>query len=302
MALVKMRDLMKHALENKYAVGYFESWNMESLLSVVDAAEKTNSPVIIGFGGAFIGNVERVTKENIYHYGSLGKTVASNAKVPVALLLNEANSVSMLINALSAGFNAIMYQDTKVSFEETIEINKYIVRTAHYVGADVEAEVGELPNAEAGSSNISGGENTDPEKAAYFVEQTGIDALAVAIGNVHLLEGKKARLDFDLVKRLRKRIEIPLVMHGGTGVGEDSIREVIELGICKINVGTIMKRTFINHLKKYLAENDTDKLIAHEVVGFGGKYDFLAGARELMTQDIIKFMKMFRSDNKARLM
>ncbi len=302
MALVKMRSLMKHALENKYAVGYFESWNMESLLSVVDAAERTNSPVIIGFGGAFVGNDDRVTKENIYHYGSLGKAVAEHAKVPVALLLNEADKVSMLINALSAGFNAIMYQDTKVSFEDTIEINKYIVKTAHYVGADVEAEVGELPNAEAGTNIVSGGENTDPEKAAYFVEQTGIDALAVAIGNVHLLEGKKAELDYDLVRRLRKRIDIPLVMHGGTGVGEESIREVIDLGICKINVGTIMKRTFINHIKKYLVENDTDKLIAHEIIGFGGKHDVLSGARELMTQDVIKFIKMFRSNDKAKLM
>lgn len=302
MALVKMRNLMKHALENKYAVGYFEAWNMESLLSVVDAAERTNSPAIIGFGGSFVGHDGRVREENIYHYGSLGKTVAEQAKVPVALLLNEADKVPMIINALAAGFNAVMYQDIKVSFEDTIEIFKYVTKTAHYVGADVEAEVGELPNAEAGTNNVSGGENTDPEKAAYFVEQTGIDALAVAIGNVHLLEGKKADLDYDLVKRLRKRIDIPLVMHGGTGVGEESIREVIDLGICKINVGTIMKRTFINYIKKYLAENDTDKLIAHEVVGRGGKHDFLTGARELMAQDVIKFMKMFRSDNKAKLM
>jgi fructose/tagatose bisphosphate aldolase len=179
MALVTMKSLMNHALENRYAVGYFESWNMESLLAVVDAAERTHSPVIIGFGGQFIGNNERLVEENIYHYGSLGKTVAEHAKVPVALLLNEADKVPMLIKALKAGFNAVMYQDPKVSFEETIEINKFIVKAAHCVGADVEAEVGELPSADVATGTVSGGELTDPEKAAFFVEQTGIDALAV---------------------------------------------------------------------------------------------------------------------------
>jgi ketose-bisphosphate aldolase len=302
MALVSMKSLMNHALENKYAVGYFESWNMESLLAVADAAEHMNSPVIIGFGGSFISNRERLIKENIYHYGSLGKAVAVNLKVPVALLLNESDQVSMLVNALCAGFNAIMYQNQEVSFEDAIEINKYIVRTAHYIGADVEAEVGELPSAEAGTGSICGGEKTDPEKAAYFAEQTGIDALAVAIGNVHLLEGGKAELDYDLIKILRERVCVPLVMHGGTGIGEESIREAIELGICKINVGTVMKRTFINYLKKYLAENDTDKIIAHEIVGLGGRHDVLSGARKAMTRDVMKFIKMFGSENKAKLM
>jgi ketose-bisphosphate aldolase len=302
MALVTMKSLMNHALENRYAVGYFESWNMESLLAVVDAAERTHSPVIIGFGGQFIGNNERLVEENIYHYGSLGKTVAEHAKVPVALLLNEADKVPMLIKALKAGFNAVMYQDPKVSFEETIEINKFIVKAAHCVGADVEAEVGELPNADVATGAVSGGELTDPEKAAFFVEQTEIDALAVAIGNVHLLEGKKAELNFDLIRTLRKRVDVPLVLHGGTGLSPENLREAIELGICKINVGTIMKRIFINYIKDYLNTHNVETLIPHEVVGKGGKMDFLAGAREEVTQVVEKFMRIFGSENRAKAM
>lgn len=301
MALVTMKSLMNHALENKYAVGYFESWSMDSLMAVVDAAERTNSPVIIGFGGLFLGNDERRVKENIYHYGSLGKTVAEHARVPVALLLNEADKVPMLINALNAGFNAIMYQDIRVSFEETIKINQYIVRTAHYLGADVEAEVGELPNADVASGTVSGGELTDPEKAAYFVEQTGIDALAVAIGNVHLLEGKKAELNYNLIKTLRKRINVPLVMHGGTGLSPESLKAAIELGICKINVGTVMKRVFVNYIKNYLETNPIETYTPHEIVGTGGKVDFMSGAREEVTQVVAKFMKIFGSENKAKL-
>ncbi len=302
MSLVSMKSLMKHALDNKYAVGYFESWNLESVLSVIDAAERTNSPIIIGFGGMFLGNDERRVKENIYHYGALGKAIAENAKVPVALLLNEADKVPILINGLKAGFNAIMHQDPKCSFEEAIEINKYIVKTAHYVGADVEAEVGELPNADISTNTVNGGELTDPDKAAYFVEQTGIDALAVAIGNVHLLEGKKSALDFELIKILRKKINVPLVLHGGTGIAPDSLKEAIALGMCKINVGTILKRVFINHIETYLRDNKTGSIDPHEIIGKGGAGDMLCGAREAMTEEIVKFIKVFGSEGKAKMM
>jgi len=302
MALVPMRDLLKHAEEDKYAVGYFESWNMESTLAVIDAAERCDSPVIIGFGGLFLGNEERSVKENIYHYGSLGKSIAEHAKVPVALLLNEADKVSMLVNGLVAGFNAIMHQDTECSFEEAIKINKYIVKTAHYVGADVEAEVGELPNADIATNTVNGGELTDPEKALYFVEETRVDALAVAIGNVHLLEGRKAEIDLDLVKRLRQKIKVPLVMHGGTGISEENIKEAISLGICKINVGTVLKRVFINHIKAYMSDNKVENYIPHEIVGKGGKMDFLCGARDEIAEEVVRFIKIFGSENKAKLM
>ena len=158
MALVSMRNLMNHARRKCYAVGYFESWNMESTLAVIDAAEKAESPVIIGFSGVFLGNDERKMEENIYHYGGLGRAVAEHAKVPVALLLNEADKEAMLIKALKAGFNAIMHQDEKCSFEEEIEMNKYIVRTAHHFDADVEAEVGALPTANRRESAVAAGE------------------------------------------------------------------------------------------------------------------------------------------------
>ena len=132
MTLISMKRLLNHALVNKYAVGYFEAWNMDSILAVVDAAEKTNSPVIIGFGGQFIGSARRTVEENIYHYGSLGKSISENTKVPVALLLNEAHEIPMLINGLKAGFNAIMYEDHSISLREFIEINAIMVYFIYY--------------------------------------------------------------------------------------------------------------------------------------------------------------------------
>ena len=301
MALVSMKRLMNHALANKYAVGYFEAWNMDSILAVVDAAEKTDSPVIIGFGGQFIGSERRTVKENIYHYGSLGKSIAENTKVPVALLLNEAHEIPMLINGLKAGFNAIMYEDHSISLREFIEINKYLVRTAHYCGADVEAEIGELPNADISTDSISSGKLTDPDEAAYFVEETGIDALAVAVGNVHLLENKKADLDFDLIKALRKKVKVPLVLHGGTGISAENLKEAIRLGMCKVNVGTVMKRAYLKSIRSYLDNHEVDKMDPHDIIGRGGELDMLSGARKAISDEIVEFIRIFGSENQAHL-
>lgn len=301
MSLVTMKSLLRHASENKYAVGYFEAWNLESVLAVIDAAEKTNSPVIIGFSGMFLGNEQRRVEENIYHYGALGKAIAENAKVPTALLLNESFRLDLLVKGLKAGFNAVMYQKPKDTFEEMIAINKYLVKTAHFCGAEVEAEVGELPTADISTNTLSEGEMTDPDQAAYFAEQTGIDALAVAVGNVHLLEGRKSELDFELIKTLGKKISIPLVLHGGTGISPESLKEAINLGMCKINVGTVLKRVFINAIRTYLNENKVDCIDPHEVVGKGGDLDMLCRARNAVTDEVVRFIKIFGSENKAKI-
>lgn len=299
MALTSMRTLLSHAQANHYAVGYFESWNLESIHSVIAAAERTRSPVIIGVSGMFLGNGARRVQEDIYHYGALCRTIAARSNIPAAVLLNEAHDVSMLINGLAAGFNAIMHQDPACSFEETIQINQYIVRTAHYLGADVEAEVGQLPNADISTESCSQGELTDPDKAAYFVDQTQVDALAVAVGNIHLLETGKSVLDFDLLERIKKKVHVPLVLHGGTGVSPDDLRQAIALGMCKVNVGTSLKRTFINSVYGSLVLDDFAKKDPHDLIGKGGSADILVRAREAMTEEIIRYMKVFGSENQA---
>jgi ketose-bisphosphate aldolase len=301
MPLISMKRLLNHALTNKYAVGYFEAWNMDSILAVIDAAERTKSPVIIGFGGQFIGSKRRTVRENIYHYGSLGKSVAENTKLPVALLLNEAHDIPMLVNGLKAGFNAIMYEDHDIPMEEFIEINKYLVRTAHYCGADVEAELGELPNADIGSDTLSKGKKTDPDEAAYFADATGIDALAVSVGNVHLLENKKSDLDFELIEILRNKVKVPLVLHGGTGISPENLKEAIKLGMCKVNIGTVMKRDYLKSIESYFNVHEVDKMDPHDVLGRGGALDILSAAREAITEEVVRFIKIFGSENKADL-
>ena len=274
---------------------------MESLLAVVDAAEQTNSPVIIGFGGQFVGSTKRKIKENIYHYGNLGKATAQHSKVPVALLLNEAHEVSMLMNGLQSGFNAIMLEGNGIPLKEFIEINKYLVRTAHYFGADVEAEVGKLPDSDIAKNTINGGKKTDVDEAIYFVKETAIDALAIAVGNVHLLENKKVTLDFDLIKTLRKKIPVPLVLHGGTGIAFNELQEAIALGVCKVNVGTVLKRAYLDYIQFYLKDHNVEKMDPHAVIGRGGEEDMLCGAREAIANVILEFMKILGCENKAKL-
>jgi ketose-bisphosphate aldolase len=299
MPLVPMSRLLSHAQRHRYAVGYFEAWNMESILAVKDAAEEADSPVILGFNGGFLSNPKRRIEENVFHYGSLGRAVADQAKVPVALILNEADQVPLLIKGLHAGFNVIMHDHQTCSHEEALAINQYLARTAHAMDAEVEAEIGELPVLDLKTESLSPGRKTDPQLAASFVEQTGIDALAVAVGNVHMLEGRKASLDLQLIHELRRRVKVPLVLHGGTGIESASLKEAIQAGISKINVGTLLRRAFMNALRKYFEEHELKSLDPGEATSTGGRQDMLTAARQAVAAEVRKLMELFGSAGMA---
>jgi ketose-bisphosphate aldolase len=295
-----MSRLLSHARQHSYAVGYFEAWNLESILAVKDAAEEADSPVILGFNGGFLENSRRRVEENICHYGALARAIAEQARVPVALILNEATQVPLLVKALRAGFNVIMHNHDKSSYEEALAINQYLVRTAHAMDAEVEAELGEMPALDLKTGSITQGLRTDPQQASSFVEQTGIDALAVAVGNVHMLEGRQASLDLELIRELRKRVEVPLVLHGGTGIERGFLKQAIREGISKINVGTILRRTFINALRRYFEEHEVDRLDPGEVTSAGGREDMLASARQAVAGEVRKLMEDFGSAGMSR--
>lgn len=302
MSLISMKELLKNAQENHYAVGYFESFNMDAMLGVLDAAERKNSPVIIGFGGQFVSSPKRTVKENIYNYGAFAREAAERAKVPVAVLLNEADIESMIYQGMNAGFNAVMYQKAGEDFADTVRITKEICRVAHMLNIDVESEVGELPCADISTGTQTAGKNTDVQQAKYFVEETGIDALAVAIGNVHLLEDSKAEVDFDLLAELRREIPVPLVLHGGTGMDPDDLKKAIELGISKVNVGTVLKRAYIDAVGKFYTERDISKVDPHVTIGWGGPDDMISSGREAIAQKVEEFIDMFQSAGKAELL
>jgi ketose-bisphosphate aldolase len=299
MPLFPMSRLLRHARAQGYAVGYFEAWNLESILAVKDAAEQADSPVILGFNGGFLGSGRRRVAENIHHYGALGRAIAERARVPAALILNEASQVPLLLQGLEAGFNVIMHDHQGCSPEQSVVINQELVRAAHAVGAEVEAEVGELPAHDLSTDRLSQGEKTDPEAAAAFVRRTGVDALAVAAGNVHMLEGRKAGLDLDLLRTLCRRIEVPLVLHGGTGIEASALREAIRLGIAKVNVGTVLRRAYLLALEGYFRTHEAARVDPNEGTSTGGEEDVLAGARRAVTTEVLKLMEVFGSAGMA---
>lgn len=299
MSHCKINDLLKHAIQNKYAVGLFESWNLESTLAVVRAAEIVRSPVIIGFCGAYLCNPERKFKEDLNLYAMMVKEIAREASVPIATMLNESNDVKIVYRAIKAGFNMVMFTDENMDIYKLSAVTSNIVEFAHACDVAVEAEVGHIPVANNATSNINLGNNTDPDLAVQFVKETGIDALAVAIGNVHLLEDKKAELDMDLLNTLHKRIDIPLVLHGGTGIDKDCFHESINLGVAKINVGAGLKRKVINAEKKYFLENDTSNMNPNDILGKGGIFDINVHSQDYLIEEVIEFIRAFGGENMA---
>ena len=196
MPLAAALDLVTAAHRGGYAVGYFESWNLESLQGVIDAAEQTRSPIIIGFNGEFLSHPSRRTEERIAWYGALARAAAESARVPCGLLFNECAREAPIYEAITAGFSMVMLDDPAAAPTELQRRVAELVRYAHGHGVAVEAEVGELPCGADGSVTAHAG-LTDPASAAEFVAATGIDILAVSVGNVHIHVSGEQDLDLD---------------------------------------------------------------------------------------------------------
>lgn len=302
MALVSMKELVEHAWKNRYAVGYFESWDLVSTLAVIDAAEKMDAPVIIGFNGGFLVNQERNVKENIFHYGAMGKAIACHAKVPVALLLNECEDFSTMVQGILAGFNGVMYtNDRGLPPQEVLTLVKRTVEVAHLCGVYVEGEVGHLPTANGEKEMGPMATLSDPEEAVRFVRETGVDALSVSVGNVHLLEKGKAHLDHSLLEAIGRTVQIPLVLHGGTGIDEGDIQTAISLGVSKINVGTVLKRVFLESLIDSFADPEVKRSNVHDLLGKGGKKDILSRTRERLSEEVARFITLLGSAGRKDL-
>ena len=205
MPLVPAADLMSHALRHRYAVGYFESWDVASLQGVIDAAEQWRAPVIIGFNGEFLSGVNRRDEERLEWYAALGRAAAESAAVPCAFIFNECSRDDWVRRAVTAGFNLIMPADPDAPVEQYTQRVTDITGFAHDHDIAVEAELGELPGGHDGAPDDRGSV-TDPAAAARFVEATGVDLLAVSVGNVHILIRGERSLDLERMQRDRPRV------------------------------------------------------------------------------------------------
>jgi len=285
MPLRPAMELIARAKAEGYAVGYFESWNLESLQGVIDAAEESRSPILIGFNGEFLSSSGRLTSERLSWYAGLGRAAAASAKVPCGLILNECSNDGWIRQAVDLGFSLVMPDDAGAAPDDFARRVAELVRYAHGHGAAVEAEVGRLPCGASGRVSDTGAGQTDPAEAARFVHATGIDVLALSVGNVHIMLRGSQGLDIGHLAAVRERVAIPFDLHGGTGITSDSLHEAIRLGVAKVCYGTYVKQRYLRALRKTLGSEEPNP---HKCLGYGGAGDVLVAGRLAVKEAVLE--------------
>lgn len=229
--LVNMKDLLRDAQRGGYAVGSFSVANMEMVRGVIAAAEEAKAPIILQIAEV------RLNHSPLALIGPLMVAAAKTAKVPVAVHLDHGLTLPTIELALSLGFTSVMFDGSHLPLEENITMTKKVAALAKPCGAAVEAEIGCVGGSEDGSKDIAM-RCTDPAQAERFARETGVDALAVAIGNAHGNYKDTPHLRFDILERIRDLVEVPLVLHGGTGILPEEFVRCYKTGIKKINIAT----------------------------------------------------------------
>lgn len=283
--LETLNGVMNIAEERKIAIGSFNTPNLESLLSVIEAAEELQLPVIIQFAQCHEPWIP------LSVIGPIMVEKARKATVPVCVHLDHGETLEYLQQALDLGFTAIMYDGSVLPYEENLSNTKKAVEMAAKTGASVEAELGSMGRRESGTGDESGAEDetkiyTDPVQAGIFVKETGIDALACSFGTTHGIYLTEPKLDFDVVRGVRSQTgNIPVVMHGGSGVSREDYRKAVEAGVRKVNYFTYMDKSGGAATEKYLGT-----LKAGEPIFFSS---IVEAARAAMKENVKTAMKMF---------
>ena len=250
MALVTTKQLLLDAQKGGYAVGAFNVENMEMVQAVVAAAEELRSPVIMQT------TPSTVKYANLNYFYENVKVAAQESSVPVVIHLDHGNSFELAMQAYRTGYTSIMIDGSHEGFEDNIALTSAVVKACHPGDVPiVEAELGKVGGKE---DDLDGGEGdpyTNPQEAAEFVERTGIDSLAVAIGTAHGVYKGVPKLDFSRLSEIRKAVSIPLVLHGTSGVPDEDVAECIKRGICKVNYATDLRIAFTKGINQVLKEN-----------------------------------------------
>jgi len=299
MPLISFKDLMAEAERGRYAVGYFESWNMESLQAVADAAEATRSPVILGFSGTYLANPRRIVKERLGLYAAIGTEICKSLSVPACTIFNESPYLDLVLEAIGLGFGLVMFSDEALNFQDLMEHVCQVVGKAHGASIAVEAELESPPGISGQLSTVPSDLClTNPIQAREFVEHTDVDALAVNIGQAHLHGRSMVHLDLSRLAELKENIPVPLVLHGASSICRTDLEEAVSLGIRKINVGSVLKRSYFEAMSGACAKVGDD-YNPYEVIGSGFEADVLATGRLAMQKTVEDLMRLFGSACKA---
>jgi fructose-bisphosphate aldolase class II len=304
--LVTNKDLMLPAIQKTYAVGAFNINNLESLLAVVEAATQEKSPAIVAV------TPSSIKYAGLTYIGIMVKTAAESAPVPISLHLDHGKDTETVTKCIDAGFTSVMIDGSHLKFEENIALTKHVVDLAHPKGISVEAELGRLAGVEESTVEEKEAVLTDPDSAKEFVERTGVDALAVAIGTSHgayKFKGKP-KLDFERLKLIREKVSVLLVLHGASsvpsriiekavkygaelggakGIPEEHIQKAISVGITKINIDTDLRLAFTAATREFFAKSpeifDPRKI--------------LGSSKEAMKEVVKSKMRLFGSSGKT---
>ena len=249
MALVKMKDLLRRAEEKNIGCGAFSVGNMEMVRGAIRTAEELDTPIILQIAEV------RLKNSPLHLMGPMMVQAAKEAKVDVAVHLDHGLTFETVDKALELGFTSVMLDASTLPFEENIARVKAVVEKARKYGATVEAELGLVGGSEDGSCD-HGIRCTDPDDAVVYARETGIDALAVAIGNAHGNYPVAPTLAFDVLEKIHEKVDIPLVLHGGSGITDKDFQKAISLGIRKVNIATASFNSLTAHVEKYMESTD----------------------------------------------
>ena len=279
--LVNLNEVLKDAQKNNYAVGLFNAVNTEMLQGAIEAAEEAKSPIIIG------------TAEVLLKYGELKliapsmKAAAERAKVPVVLHYDHGLTFGRCMEALQLGFTSVMFDGSTADYGENIAATEEIVKIAHSMGASVEGEIGHVGNNEDGSESAAEAAAEEMYTTVQdYTSATGVDALAIAIGTAHGAYKTKPKLDLNRLKDIRKAVDVPLVLHGGSGLSDDDFRNTVKYGIAKVNIFTDLLIASENAVRRGLSENKAYLDVRNDVVS-------------AVKAEVIKKMKLFGSAGRA---
>ena len=279
--LVKMGDLLADAQKGNYAVGSFSVANMEMVLGALKAAKELNAPIILQIAEV------RLKQSPLEIIGPLMVAAAESAETPVAVHFDHGKTLEKITQALDIGFTSVMFDGSHLPLDENIAMTKRAIELAAEYDADVEAEIGCVGGSEDGSEDIAIN-CTKVEDAVRFEAETGVDALAIAIGNAHGNYKSIPKLRFDILEEVEKNTDLPLVLHGGTGITPDDFVRCSHTGIKKINIATATFDSVENNVSKCYNDGSIK-----------GYYDLQSAEVEGAYQNVKKHILIFGTDNKA---
>lgn len=280
MPLVNMSQLLEDAQRENYGIGAFSVANMEMVMGAIKAAEELRSPIILQIAQV------RLPYSPLPIIGPLMLAAAKTATVPVAVHLDHGLDIKVVKQALELGFTSVMIDASHLPLNENISIVQKVIEIANPYGANVEAEVGQLAGSEDGSVDNEM-LYSDPDEVEKLYKNTNLDAIAISIGNAHGLYRQEPKLNFKILAQVQKRVPIPLVLHGGSGISDAEFKKCIAGGIRKVNVATATFMSVENAVRKYCKSNKNDY--------FAMSNAMVLGAYE----NVSKHIRIFGSDNKA---